>query len=149
MATVLPKWTAGIKDTLKRNNAHLPELYSWHGIDDDGKFVFITEADHRNKNSSIVNLKEGWVQRNIDAAQPDWAANSQRHSAEVFSAVKLAFEKKLPVKVLLTRYSKYSTQPNRAIKAMMPPWDFEVVSVKGESAESGYSYRLERVGEIF
>lgn len=146
MTEKLPPWTEGIKHTLERNNANLPALYSWHALDNQGRFVFITEADHRNKESSIVNLKGGWVQRNIDAADPEWDANSIRHSAEVFAAVILAHKKGLPVKVLLTRYSRYSTEPKKATKAMMLPWEFEVVAVEGDSVDSGYSYRLERIG---
>ena len=57
MSTKLPNWTTGIESTLKRNDAFLPDQYSWHAIDNEGRFVFITEADHKDKNSAIINSR--------------------------------------------------------------------------------------------
>jgi hypothetical protein len=145
MKEKLPTWTEGLEATLKKNNTHLLEQYSWHGMDDSGKFVFITEADHKNPNSSIVDLRAVTVVRNIDPAADDWHANTARHSAEVFAAVKLANKMRISVKVLLTKYSKYSINPKPSIKAMMLPWDFSVTSFKGNSHHEGYSFTLSRI----
>jgi len=141
--TNLPGWSEGIKKTLAKNGAHLPEQYSWHAIDKDGLFVFITEADHTNKNSSIVKLKEGYILRNIDPSGKDWSPASIRHAEEVFSAVRLAYTSNLPVKVLLTRNSRYSETPQKSTKAMMLPWTYTVVEFSGDSVETGFSYKLE------
>ena len=144
MNTKLPNWTAGIESTLKRNGAFLPDQYSWHAIDEKGHFIFITEADHKDKNSAIINLKEGYIIRNIDPAQEDWHVNTKRHSDEVLSAIKLAYKDNLPVKVLLTRYSKYSKEPKTPIKAMLLPWEYHVSELNGDTISEGYSFRLDK-----
>lgn len=141
----LPPWTDGIKTTLRRHNACLSDPNGWLSIGDDGKYIFITEADHEDKLASIVNLLEGFVQRTIDPLGVNSPRNRRRHSGEVLAAATLSQERNAPVKVLLTKYTKYSKTPKRDIKAMLVPWDFKVTCVEGSSVEDGFSYRLERM----
>jgi len=143
--TKLPGWTEGVQNTLKRNNATMTDPYSWHAIDSDGLVIFITEADHINKNSSIVKLKDKYIQRNIDPSGKDWGATTIRHATEVFFAVRHAFTSDVPVRALLTRNSRYSETPNKPIKAMLLPWKYKVTELIGDSIETGFSYRLEQI----
>ena len=145
MKARLPDWTEGIENTLKRGNAYLPDKYSWHAIDENGRFIFITEADHVNKNSSIVKLKEGCIERCIEPASKDWHAPTIRHANEVLSAVKWAFKNKLPVRVMLTRNSRYSQTPDKPTKANLLPWEYRVTELHGDTIEEGFSYRLEQI----
>ena len=121
MIKTLPQWTEGVESSLKKNNAELPEKYSWYARDENGRTVFITEADHENKDSSIVKLKEGYIQRNINPLGKDLHTTSKRHAKEVFLLAKHAYEKGDYVKVLLTRNSRYSKTPNKPTKAMLKP----------------------------
>ena len=145
MKTKLPDWSDGVENTLRKYNAYLPDPYSWLGISEDGQFIFIPEADHIDKPSSIVKLKEGYIERIIAPASKDWHPNSIRHAAEVLSAVKLAYVNEIPVKVLLTRNSKYSQTPDKPIRAMLLPWDFNVLDLHGDSIDEGFSYSLGRI----
>ena len=145
METKLPGWTEGVQNTLKKCGASMPDLYSWHAIDNEGLVIFITEADHINKNSSIVKLKDKYIQRNIVPSGKDWGTTTIRHATEVFLAVRHAFTSDVPVRALLTRNSRYSETPNKPIKAMLLPWKYKVTDLSGDSIETGFSYRLEQI----
>lgn len=141
----LPVWTAGIATTLRRHNACISDPNGWLSIDDDGKYIFITEADHEDREASIINLRDGIIQRRIEPLNGDAPRNRKRHSCEVLKAVILSHKRNAPVRVLLTKYTKYSKTPKRDIKAMLVPWEFQVAEVEGGSVEEGFSYRLERI----
>ena len=85
MTKKLPPWTEGIESTLKKYNAKRPEQYSWYARDKNGLFIFITEADHINKNSSIVKLKDGYIQRNSNPIGAEIHSTSKRHAEEIYS----------------------------------------------------------------
>ncbi len=145
MIKKLPPWTKGIESTLTKNNAKRPEQYSWYARDENGLFIFITEADHKNKNSSIVKLKDGYIQRNIDPITSEINSTSKRHAKEIYIAAKHAFENGTDVRVLLTHNSRYSKEPKNQTSAVLLPWHYKVTEFEGKSIEGGFSYRMEEV----
>ena len=139
----MPAYTDGIIKTLKQNGISIPDPYAWHTYTDDNQLVCIMEADHRQREVTKIDLKGGYVIRNMNPdGHADKSAITQRHARQLFDALTEVYEHKKTVKILLIVNARYSRTPERQTRAMLLPWNFSITEMSGGWID-GYRIRFD------
>lgn len=138
-----PPYTDGIIKTLKRNGISMPDQYAWHTYTNEKQLVCIMEADHRQREVTKINLKEGYIIRDMNPdGHADKSEPTQRHARQLFDAVTDAYKHKKTVRILLIVNAKYSRTPERQTRSMLLPWNFNITELSGGWID-GYHIRFD------
>lgn len=138
-----PSYTDGIVKTLKRNGISMPDQYAWHTYTDDNQLVCLMEADHRQPEVTKINLKEGYIVRNMNPdGHADKSAPTQRHARQLFEALQGVYERNETVRILLVKNALYSKTPERPTCSMLLNWNYHVTEFSGDWVD-GYHVRFE------
>ena len=140
---IRPAYTDGIVNTLKRNGISMPDQYAWHTYTNENQLVCLMEADHRQQEVTKINLKEGYITRDMNPdGHADKSAITQRHSRQLFEALQNVYERNKTVRILLVVNALYSKTPERQTRSMLLNWNYNVTEFSGGWVD-GYHVRFE------
>ncbi len=135
-------YIAGIRAAMESINAKLREPHSWIGRTEDS-IVFIAEIDHVDKANNLYSHHDGTYHRVVAALPGTAAAQTTRHTNELFEAVSQAFSGAMRCHLMLVRGAKNSVAKG-GVRAAVDGDSWMVEKFSGSVAD-GFEFDLVRV----
>ncbi len=123
-------------------NATLREPHSWIGRTEES-IVFIAEIDHVDKINNRYSHHDGTYHRLVAPLPPTAAAQTTRHTNELFEAVGQAFNDGIKCNLLLVRGAKNSVAKGGVRAAV--DGDYWLVNQFIGSVAEGFEFNMLRV----